>query len=81
MLLIKYMSDEISQFGSSRVKPIISYQLMMVDLFNSFIPVALGFGPTFVAMEMAWRMGKMIGKRGGAGAKEEEEKNLVWRSM
>jgi hypothetical protein len=53
---------------------------MMVDLFNSFILVALGFGPTFVAMEMAWRMGKMIGKRGETG-EEEEEKNLVWRSM
>jgi hypothetical protein len=54
---------------------------MMVDLFNSFILVALGFGPTFVAMEMAWRMGKMIGKRGEAGEEEAEEKNLVWRSM
>jgi hypothetical protein len=38
-------------------------------------------GPTFVAMEMAWRMGKMIGKRGEAGEEEAEEKNLVWRSM
>lgn len=47
---------------------------MMVDLFNALILVALGFGPTFVAMETAWRMGKIIGKRGG-------EKNLVWRSM
>jgi hypothetical protein len=53
---------------------------MMVDLFNSFILVALGFGPTFVAMEMAWRMGKMISKRGETG-EEEEEKNLVWSSM
>jgi hypothetical protein len=26
--------------------------------------VALGFVPTFVAMEAAWRMGKLIGKRG-----------------
>jgi hypothetical protein len=26
--------------------------------------VALGFAPTFVAMEAAWRMGKVIGKRG-----------------
>ena len=52
---------------------------MMVDLFHSFIMVVLGFGPTFVAMEMAWRMGKIIGKRGEGGG-EEEEKNLVWRS-
>jgi hypothetical protein len=54
---------------------------MMVDLFNSFIMVVLGFGPTFVAMEMAWRMGKIIGKRGEGGEEEEEEKNLVWKSM
>jgi hypothetical protein len=54
---------------------------MMVDLFNSFILVVLGFGPTFVAMEMAWRMGKIIGKRGEGEGEEEEEKNLVWRSM
>jgi hypothetical protein len=48
---------------------------MMVDLFNnSFVLVALGFGSTFVAMEMAWRMGNMIGKRGEGGAVEEEEK-------
>lgn len=46
----------------------------MVDLINSLVLVALGFGPTFVAMEAAWRMGKIIGKRG-------EEKNPVWRSM
>jgi hypothetical protein len=51
---------------------------MMVDLFNSLILVALGFGPTFVAMETAWRMGKIIGKRGVGGG---GEKNLVWRSM
>jgi hypothetical protein len=50
----------------------------MIDLFSSLILVALGFGPTFVAMETAWRMGKIIGKRGGGGGRE---KNLVWRSM
>jgi hypothetical protein len=44
---------------------------MMVDLINSLMLVALGFVPTFVAMEAAWRMGKLIGKRG--------EKTLVWR--
>jgi hypothetical protein len=44
---------------------------MMVDLINSLVLVALGFVPTFVAMEAAWRMGKLIGKRG--------EKILVWR--
>jgi hypothetical protein len=46
---------------------------MMVDMINSFILVALGFGPTLVAMEVAWKLGKTSGKRG--------EKRLVWRSM
>jgi hypothetical protein len=50
---------------------------MMVDLVNSLILVALGFAPTLVAMEAAWRMGKIIGKRGG----EEEEKIFAWRSV
>jgi hypothetical protein len=49
---------------------------MMVDLVNSLMLVALGFAPTFVAMEAAWRMGKIIGKRGG-----EEEKTFAWRSV
>jgi hypothetical protein len=43
----------------------------MVDFINSLMLIALGFAPTFVAMESAWRMGKLIGKRG--------EKTLVWR--
>jgi hypothetical protein len=47
---------------------------MMVDLINSLMLVALGFAPTFVAMEAAWRMGKIIGERG-------EEKTLTWRSV
>ena len=46
----------------------------MVELVNSLILVALGFAPTFVAMEAAWRMGKVIGKRG-------QKKTLAWRSM
>ena len=46
----------------------------MVDLINSLMLVALGFAPTFVAMEAAWRMGKIIGKRG-------EEKTFAWRSV
>ncbi|MDQ3851968.1 MAG: hypothetical protein M3299_03950 [Thermoproteota archaeon] len=50
---------------------------MMVDLINSLILVALGFAPTLVAMEVAWRMGKIIGKRGG----EEEKTTFAWRSM
>lgn len=45
----------------------------MVDLINSLMLVTLGFAPTFVAMEAAWRMGKVIGKRG--------QKTLTWRSM
>ncbi len=47
----------------------------MVDLINSLMLVALGFAPTLVAMEAAWRMGKIIGKRG------EGKTTLVWRSM
>jgi len=43
----------------------------MVDFINSLMLIALGFAPTFVAMEAAWRMGKLIGKR--------VEKTLVWR--
>lgn len=46
---------------------------MMVDLINSLLLVVLGFVPTFVAMEAAWRMGKIIGKRG--------EKTFMWRSV
>ena len=49
---------------------------MMVDLINSLMLVALGFAPTLVAMEAAWRMGKIIGKRGGG-----EEKTFAWRSV
>ncbi len=45
----------------------------MLDLINTLMLVALGFAPTFVAMETAWRMGKIICKRG--------EKTLAWRSM
>jgi hypothetical protein len=52
----------------------------MVDVVNSLTLVALGFAPTFIAMEAAWKMGKIIGKRG-----EEEEKTtkttFSWRSM
>jgi hypothetical protein len=48
----------------------------MVDLINSLMLVALGFAPTLVAMEAAWRMGKIIGKRG-----EEEKTTFAWRSM
>ena len=36
----------------------------MVDFINSLMLIALGFAPTFVAMEAAWRMAKLIGKRG-----------------
>lgn len=43
----------------------------MVDFINSLMLIALGFAPTFVAMEAASRMGKLIGKRG--------EKALVWK--
>ena len=32
----------------------------MVDFINSLMLIALGFAPTFVAMEAAWRMGKLM---------------------
>jgi hypothetical protein len=44
----------------------------MVDLISSIMLVAIGFVTTFSAMEAAWRMSKMIGKRG--------EKMVAWRS-
>jgi hypothetical protein len=47
----------------------------MVDLINSLMLVALGFAPTLVVMEAAWRMGKIIGKRG------EEKTTFAWRSV
>jgi hypothetical protein len=49
----------------------------MVDLVNSLILVALGFAPTFIAMEAAWKMGKVIGKRG----EEEKTTTFSWRSV
>jgi hypothetical protein len=44
---------------------------MMVDLINSVMLVAIGFVMTFGRMEVSWKMGKMIGKRG--------EKTIAWR--
>jgi hypothetical protein len=44
----------------------------MVDMISSVMLVALGFVPTYIIMEAAWRMGRMTGKRGErplAGAK------------
>jgi hypothetical protein len=51
----------------------------MVDLVNSLILVALGFAPTFIAMEAAWKMGKIIGKR-GEGEKATKT-TFSWRSV
>ena len=42
----------------------------MVDLINSLMLIAIGFIPTFGAMEAAWRMGKRIGK--------SSEKIVAW---
>jgi hypothetical protein len=50
----------------------------MVDLINSLTLVALGFVPTLVAMEAAWRMGKIIGKRGEEG---KTTTSFAWRSV
>jgi len=36
----------------------------MVDIISAIMLVALGFAPTYVLMEAAWRMGRMIGRRG-----------------
>ncbi|HJU95568.1 MAG TPA: hypothetical protein VJ643_06000 [Nitrososphaera sp.] len=49
----------------------------MVDLINSLTLVALGFAPTFVAMEAAWRMDKIIGKRGEG----KTTTTFAWRSV
>jgi hypothetical protein len=54
------------------LKSITFYSTMMVDLISSIMLVTIGFVTTFSAMEAAWRMGKMIGKRG--------EKTVTWRS-
>lgn len=35
-----------------------------VNAIEAIVYVALGFTPTFIAMEMAWKMGMKIGKRG-----------------
>jgi len=36
----------------------------MVDMLSLVMLVALGFVPTYVIMEAAWRMGRMTGRRG-----------------
>jgi hypothetical protein len=38
--------------------------LLMVEIISAIMLVALGFAPTYVLMEAAWRMGRMIGRRG-----------------
>jgi hypothetical protein len=35
-----------------------------MDAIEAFLYVVLGFAPTLAALEMSWRMGKRIGKRG-----------------
>jgi hypothetical protein len=37
---------------------------LIVDLTESTAYIVLGFAPTFAALELSWRMGKVIGKRG-----------------
>lgn len=39
-------------------------QYNIVNAIEAVLYVALGFAPTLVAMEITWKMGKMIGKRG-----------------
>ena len=53
---------------------------MMVDLVNSLILVALGFAPTYIAMEAAWKMGKIIGKRGVEKTAAATTTTSSWRS-
>ena len=53
---------------------------MMVDLVNSLILVALGFAPTYIAMEAAWKMGKVIGKRGIEKTAAATTTASSWRS-
>lgn len=35
-----------------------------MSMFDAILLVALGFAPTFGALEMAWRMSRQIAKRG-----------------
>lgn len=35
-----------------------------MDAIEAVMHVALGFAPTLVALELAWKMGEKIGKRG-----------------
>jgi len=49
-----------------------SIEIMMIDLVTSLALIALGFVPTFGAMEAAWKMGKRIGR--------SSEKTVAWRS-
>lgn len=39
-----------------------------MNAIDSLVLVALGFAPTLAALELSWRMGKMIGKRGELAA-------------
>ncbi len=38
-----------------------------MDAIEAFAFVALGFIPTLVALELSWKMGKVIGKLGEIG--------------
>lgn len=35
-----------------------------MDALEAIMYVALGFAPTLAALEIAWKMGRIIGKRG-----------------
>jgi len=36
----------------------------MMNPIEAILYVALGFAPTLAALEMSWRMGRVIGRRG-----------------
>jgi hypothetical protein len=52
------------QAGQARLINHFNTILHMVDIISSIMLVALGFAPTYVLMEAAWRMGRMVGRRG-----------------
>jgi hypothetical protein len=61
--LVQHMMIDLKH-DQVQLKSITFYSIMMVDLTSSLMLVVIGFVTTFGAMEAAWRMGKMIGKRG-----------------
>jgi hypothetical protein len=43
-----------------------------MEILESVAWIALGFVPTLVFLEMSWRMGKVIGRRGMTGILQQK---------